>query len=181
VTSLETARRLAREHPTAKLPCPVCAASLKTENLERHLAKVHPGAPASSDTTWPAKGLLRVFPCTLALDGDVVVLHYLLGMRRRVVPLPCAIEVGAIVTSRPDAILHEHGPVVTERTGSYLRLVGDKAITIGCRNSTLFAEHWRPDGWTKGARRKRCDVVVEREVMVAIEYALAKRGLLALA
>lgn len=178
MNALELARELAVSHPAAKLPCPVCAASLKAENLERHLAKVHPGATASTESVWRGKGLLRVFPCTLAIDGDAMVLRYALGMRQRVVPLLCAIEVGAILTTRPDAILQEHGPTVTERTGSYLRLVGDKAITIGCGNSTLFAEHWRPEGWTKGARRKSCDVVVTRETMVAIEYALAKRGVL---
>ena len=33
----ETARRLAHEHPDARLPCPHCAAGLRATNLERHL------------------------------------------------------------------------------------------------------------------------------------------------
>jgi hypothetical protein len=40
--SVAVARQLASASPQAMLPCPVCAASLRAENLERHLAKVHP-------------------------------------------------------------------------------------------------------------------------------------------
>jgi hypothetical protein len=36
-----TARELAEQHPTAKLPCPECAAEVKGENLAKHLRKVH--------------------------------------------------------------------------------------------------------------------------------------------
>ncbi|MDX2092537.1 MAG: hypothetical protein SFX73_32030 [Kofleriaceae bacterium] len=178
MSKLEIARALASAHPGARLPCPVCAASLNAENLERHLAKVHPGASSSSETTWRGKGLLGLFPCTVAIDGGAVILRYMLGLRRRVVGLPCAIEVGAMFTTRPDAILQEHGPTVSERTGSYLRLVGDRAITIGCRVNTQFAEHWHGEAWTRGARRSGCDVMVGREAMVALEYELAKRGML---
>src|SRR5689334_14556681 len=39
------ARELARTHPAANLPCPVCAASLKAANLERHLAEMHQVGP----------------------------------------------------------------------------------------------------------------------------------------
>lgn len=39
--ALMTARRLAADHPERPVPCPICAASLHGENLERHLAKVH--------------------------------------------------------------------------------------------------------------------------------------------
>jgi hypothetical protein len=45
VSITETARRLAHEHPDARLPCPHCAAGLRATNLERHLDKVHPAAP----------------------------------------------------------------------------------------------------------------------------------------
>jgi hypothetical protein len=58
-SSLATARRLSGEHPTQLLPCPVCGASVKGENLPGHLRKVHDAADAeassgalSSDVTW---------------------------------------------------------------------------------------------------------------------------------
>jgi hypothetical protein len=35
------ARRLAAAHPAAKLPCPACGASLRADNFNRHLEKVH--------------------------------------------------------------------------------------------------------------------------------------------
>ena len=37
------ARHLAASHPEAMLPCPACAASVKGQNLDRHLGKSHPG------------------------------------------------------------------------------------------------------------------------------------------
>lgn len=40
----DTARRIAKSHPDALLPCPLCASSVKGENLASHLAKVHAGA-----------------------------------------------------------------------------------------------------------------------------------------
>lgn len=39
--TLWSAREFARDQPGASLPCPVCAASLKAANLERHLGQVH--------------------------------------------------------------------------------------------------------------------------------------------
>ncbi|KIG18572.1 hypothetical protein DB30_00257 [Enhygromyxa salina] len=44
IQAVATARRLAGAHPQATLPCPGCAASVKAQNLERHLAKLHAGA-----------------------------------------------------------------------------------------------------------------------------------------
>lgn len=62
------------------------------------------------------------------------------------------------------------------RTGSYLRIVGPTSITIGCRGGTRFADHWSPATWKRGARRRSCDIRVDRAAVVAIEYALAQRG-----
>jgi len=41
--AMATASRLATDHPAAVLPCPVCAATVKGANLDRHLGKVHSG------------------------------------------------------------------------------------------------------------------------------------------
>ncbi|MCY0987544.1 hypothetical protein OV203_10445 [Nannocystis sp. ILAH1] len=40
-SGLTTARMLAAAHPQAKLPCPVCAVSLRAKNLDKHLATAH--------------------------------------------------------------------------------------------------------------------------------------------
>jgi hypothetical protein len=42
---VDTARRIAKSHPGALLPCPFCASSGKGENLAGHLTKVHANAP----------------------------------------------------------------------------------------------------------------------------------------
>ncbi|MFN0250986.1 MAG: hypothetical protein ACKV2T_29195 [Kofleriaceae bacterium] len=42
---VDTARRIAKSHPDAILPCPLCASSVKGDNLASHLTKVHPDTP----------------------------------------------------------------------------------------------------------------------------------------
>lgn len=49
--AISVARDLATRHPTARLPCPVCAAPLRADNLDKHLQKIHPSAPPST-TRW---------------------------------------------------------------------------------------------------------------------------------
>lgn len=178
VDRVAIARELAAAHPRGKLPCPVCSTSVKAENLEKHLAKVHSNATVAIGTKWLGKGVLGIAPCSLVLDGDTLVLSHWLGLAKRVVRLPCAIEIGDTVGERPAAGMAGYQddmnvPTETVRTGSYVRF-GE--ITIGCKQDTLFAEHWR--GWTRGKRRKRVDITIAREALVAIEYALAKRGVL---
>lgn len=177
------ARRLAAASPTARLPCPVCAASLDAENLARHLAKVHAGATASAAVRWRGKGFLGLFPCSVGFDGDQLTLRHRLGLATRVVRLPCAIEVGALFGTRVDPITSSYAddanqPTRTVRLGRYVRLVGERSITIGCRHNTQFTSHWDRAGWRDGARRRSTDLVVDREAMVAIEYELARRGVL---
>jgi hypothetical protein len=80
--TISIARELARVHPGATLPCPVCAATLKAANLERHLVELHqvgswrapPSAPLELD------GVDRRFFWFLLLPGMlwiVVVVAYL--------------------------------------------------------------------------------------------------------
>jgi len=182
---ISTARELAAAHPTAKLPCPVCAASVNAENLARHLDKVHPGARAPAATTWPGKGALGVFPVSLALAGNAFVLKHMLGLARRRVELPFSVQIGALVAMRPDVVgAHQdeyNTPGTEVRTGRYLRLVGKRAITIGCARSTSFSAHWDNGSWRDGGKRRSCDIRVSIETMLAIEYALVQRGVLRLA
>ncbi|PRP92114.1 hypothetical protein ENSA5_51540 [Enhygromyxa salina] len=54
-SAVEVARQLAAAHPDATLPCPLCPATVKAENLERHLTKVHAAelqTAASETTRW---------------------------------------------------------------------------------------------------------------------------------
>ncbi|MBA2542329.1 MAG: hypothetical protein H0V17_21990 [Deltaproteobacteria bacterium] len=180
--SLAIARRLAAAYPAATLPCPICAASLNAENLDKHLAKVHPGAAAPTGP-WRGKGALGLFPCSVRFDGDVIVLRHTLGLFRRELPLSCSIESGSLWSSRPDAIgvQYDINTTVDVRAGRYLRFVDPRsrlAITIACRQSTQFTAHWARSGWTDGGKRRAKDLVVAREAMLAIEYELARRGLL---
>jgi hypothetical protein len=170
VETIAIARRLAGEHPHARLPCPVCAVSVNAENVDTHLAKVHPD-PATVPPPWRGLGFLGIFPCSLAFDDDAVVLRHSLGLGRRTVTLPCVFEVGALFRSQPDAITASYAddtnqPSQLVRAGRYLRFVGDRAITIGCRQAIQL------DGG------RSCDLVLSRAAFVAVEYELARRGLL---
>jgi len=181
--SIAIARRLVAAHPAAKLPCPICAASLKAENLDHHLAKVHPGASAPTGP-WRGKGALGVFPCSLAIVGDAIVLRHTLGLFTRTVPLPTGIEAGSLWRSQPDAITAGYADdfntsSVDVKAGRYVRLECPRSrvgITVGCRGGGALAGHW--EGWRQGARRKSVDLMIGREAMVGLEYALAGRGLL---
>lgn len=44
MTVIDSARRMAKAHPDALLPCPLCASSVKGANLASHFTKVHAGA-----------------------------------------------------------------------------------------------------------------------------------------
>lgn len=180
--TISIAGQLAERHPSARLPCPACGASVNADNLAKHLAKVHAGFVAPAPP-WRGKGLFGVFPTSIELDGDAFVLRHHLGLARRRVSLPCTLEVGALVGTRPDALTASYAddynmPGETVRVGRYLRLVGERSITIGCRQDTQFHVHWRRDQLADGGKRRRCDVMLPRPALAAIEYELARRGLL---
>lgn len=165
---------IAAANPQARLPCPVCATTVKAENLAGHVAKVHADVPVP-DGKGKRWGFL---PARLSIEDGAVVMRTLLSTRR--VPLAgSTVEVGGLVTSRPDPTMSSYAdemnvPHDTVRTGWYLRL-GDR-LTIGCRTAANVKEHW--SGWTQGPRRRSCDVVAPRRIVVEIEYALAAAGVL---
>jgi hypothetical protein len=175
------ARGLARAHPTAKLPCPVCVVTVKAENLDKHLDKVHAGIEHAAASEWHGKAFWGLVPCALSLDGEALVLRRF-GKRR--LPLDAVIEIGALLGSRPQAGTSSYAddmnvPYETVRTGSYMRLSSGKtSITIGSAHGTQFAEHWMRGMWKQGPKRRRCDIRVPREALAAIEYVLARSGTL---
>jgi hypothetical protein len=177
--TLTIARRLAAEHPGARLPCPACAVSVNAGNLDRHLAGVHPGFAAAAPP-WRGTGF---FPVSLTFTDDALVLRHRLGLSRRAVALPCRLEVGPLVAWRLDPVMSSYADdtnVAGEhvRAGRYLRLVGEAAITIGCRQATQFHAHWDRAQLHDGAPRRRCDLILPRVALVALEYELARRNLL---
>jgi hypothetical protein len=123
-----------------------------------------------------AAGRMRA---TLSLEGDSLVLRHTFGLGRRAARLPTALTFGGLEALRPDPATSAYATDPTPaavRAGWYLR-VGD--VVVGCRRSTSFPAHWDAAGWRPGARRLTCDVLVTPDVMVALEYALAARGMLA--
>lgn len=161
---------LAAAHPQAKLPCPICANTVNASNLSSHVTKVHADVAALAD--WRGRRW-SVLPARLALADGAIELRALLGRRR--VALPCAVVVGSLVTDRVNVINEYEAETV--KTGWYMRL--GESITIGCRTAANVKAHWK--GWTQGKRRRITDVVVDRRVLVEIEYALAAAGALEVA
>ncbi len=82
--ALSTARSLAASRPGAKLPCPLCAVSVKAANLDAHVAKVH---PAASPALPPWTGIDRRVMRSLAVAlGLVAVATVALGASRAAPP-----------------------------------------------------------------------------------------------
>ena len=239
--ALSVARKLAAAHPGAKLPCPLCATTLRADNFEKHLGKTHPAhvhadAAAASVTfigvdrriravtvplpiAWAlavavvagahapldARGaallvgsLVAVvvplllaefgaFRARLTLAGDTLRLRHTLGLRTALVKLPAPLTVGPLRGRKPTAVLSAYSADLPEghaseetTVGTYLQIGPDRAaITIGCPKKSGFRQHWDPHGWRPGPQRRAWDITLDRESLVALEYQLAARALLA--
>ena len=175
------ARELAVTDPTSRLPCPICTARLDPLNLEHHLEKVHAGVEGVADR-WPGKGAFGIAPCSLLIEEEAIVLSHWLGLAKRRVTLPCEIEIGSLWGTQLEAgsplAADYNVPAITVRAGSYLRLIAGASITIGCKQAGELRQRWDHVGWRDGKRRGRCDILVRREALIAVEYALAALGLL---
>jgi len=177
--TISIARQLADLHPSARLPCPACGVSVNADNLAKHLAKVHADFSAVA-SPWRGRAFLGLLPASITFDGDALVLRRLFQRR---VSLPCKLEAGTLIGSRLEAGAASYAddynmPAETIRIGDYLRLVGDRSITIGCRNDTQFHDHWRREQLVDGGRRRTCHIMLSRPALAAIEYELARRGVL---
>ena len=118
--------------------------------------------------------LFRKVPARLALAENALVLRGLIA--KRSVDLPCEIETGTLVESRPDAIhssVEYNTPSVERDAGTYLRFAGSREIVVACRAKASAL------GAPRGPKRKTWDIELPREAFVALQYELIDRGLLA--
>jgi hypothetical protein len=162
---------LAAAHPAAMLPCPVCAASVKGENLAGHLGKQHGGDGAAA------------LPPRLRVEPGSITLRRRFGLGRRRVALPARVEVGGLKKGRVSAGMTGYAddynvPYDSVPAGTYLRLTNGGSITIGCRTSTDVRRHWT--GWTQGRRRQTAHLRLDAPAFVRVQYALAEQGVLTL-
>lgn len=169
MTTLLLAAELTAAHPEAKLPCPVCANTVNAPNLAAHVSAVH---SVSAPCVWRGRrwGFL---PARLAVSEGALLLSTLLGTRQ--VALPCSVHIGLLVGTRPSAGMSSSSDNVLERevkTGWYLEL--GKAMTIGCKTAHNMKAHWV--GWEPGPKRSIPHLMVDRRVLVEIEYLLASTG-----
>lgn len=231
-TTAAIARRLAVAHPSSKLPCPACGVSLRADNVDKHLSKLHAALDSTAASSWsgadgrairpllavtalwtipwgvalvllpdaffrvPLVGLLaglivvgallalhylERLPARLTLSGDELRLRYLFGLLGRRVRLPGTIQVGRVFRTRPAASPVNHSvtePGVEESAGSYLRIAHEnKDVIVRCPHDCLLEQHWLV---TRGPRRDRWDISLDRAAFAALEYALADRGVLEL-
>jgi hypothetical protein len=126
-----------------------------------------------------AAALLGVFRAHLELEGEQVRLRWSLG--RSTIALPAKLESGRLVERRANVLDHqqETGPGQDQDVGVYLQLrQGNVVMTVGAKQGIGLGKHWAPHGWRKGSKRRSCDILVDRNALVAIEYHLAARGLL---
>ncbi len=81
--AMATASRLAAEQPEAVIPCPVCAATVKGANLDRHLGKVHTGQlPARTSAMKSWRGPERLIARPLIIVPALAVVASLFWLER---------------------------------------------------------------------------------------------------
>ena len=124
-------------------------------------------------------------PATLSLDGDVLRLGYVFGLRRREVPLgDASIEVGGALDRRPSAVtaslstrLPAEGRYEDVDAGGYLRLeAGGASIVVTTPKGLGMRSLWDDRDFGAGEKRRRWDVTLPRPALVALQYELAARG-----
>src|SRR3569623_2215347 len=96
-SALAVARGLAAAHPQAKLPCPLCGAGLRAENLEQHLVKVHAGGAAAETPLEPVawSGPSRRVPA-LAFGALLVAAAWVIAPRSHLVVVAARAEMSIV-------------------------------------------------------------------------------------
>ena len=115
MTIVDTARRIAKAHPEALLPCPLCASSVKGANLASHITKVH--ADATPPPAAIPRATIGTVPAWRGSDARALVTLLLL-----MVPA-LAGAIGTLVLDLPRAI---HAPFAI----AWAAAVGESTSTI---------------------------------------------------
>jgi hypothetical protein len=172
------ARRIAAAAPDAELPCPVCGALLRAGNLERHLARIHPG-DRGAGTAWRGRGWKGG---RLSWDDGVLRWRSRTGLRRRSVGPEQVVVAGSTVSNRTEwtsvTNFPDHGGTTTqERSGAYVEVHGDgRPIAVHCRAGGTVRKAWV--GWEAGPRLTQWQITVDPDAFVALSYLLVAAGAL---
>lgn len=108
--AVAVARDLASRHPTAKLPCPLCGATLRADNLDKHLAKTHP-TPSAPPSPWRGRDRAAIRPlvvlallCAAALVGAQLTLALPFGPPQLALLVPLWLALGLIALAYFDRL-----------------------------------------------------------------------------
>lgn len=74
-STADIARDMAATSPGTRLPCPFCGSALRSDNLAKHLDKVHAGEASDGQTRWVGEdkgsGLVLTITLTVVMIGGV--------------------------------------------------------------------------------------------------------------
>ena len=122
--------------------------------------------------------MARLFPATLEVDGDVVRVRSLLGLRTKQVELPAELESGTLARQRGSAINRYDQRTEAHPIGTWLRLRGRRSLTVGTPNAAGLGKRWAEVGWSKAGKTGSADIEIDREGLLLLEYRLAALGML---
>lgn len=125
--------------------------------------------------------LLGVFPARLELYADRVCLRWGLGLGTGVIWLPAQLSAGRTRETRTVAGSHQYesAPGEDVDAGPYLQLTNDaRNLIVGCASGAGLQKRWVEDGWHRGPTLRRRDITLDRRGMLAVEYHLARLGML---
>jgi hypothetical protein len=118
---------------------------------------------------------LGAFRSTLRVTVDGVEHRWLLGLARRAIARPPVLECGSWMTRVPSALVRDDEVNASEdvKTGAYVS-VG--SLHVGGRRVGSSLSRWSTEGLRRGRRRRRVDVALDRQGLLALEWALAAEG-----
>ena len=118
---------------------------------------------------------LGAFRASLVVSDAGVTHRWALGLMRRVVARPERLESGSWTRRVPSAVVRDDEVNAHEevKSGCYLR-VG--SLRIGGRRAGSTVGRWSSAGLRRGPRLRGVDVILDRQGLLALEWALAAQG-----
>lgn len=115
------------------------------------------------------------FRATLEVTSTGIHHRWALGVARRVIARPPVLESGSWMSRVPSALVRDDDLNMSEdvKTGAYVS-VG--TLHVGGRRVGSSLSRWSPEGLQRGRRRRRVDVALDRQGLLAFEWALAAEG-----